>query len=92
MRDRLRVLLPADPTNTYDLHDIVPRDMRDDLNGARIVITNFHAFQHRETLDAPKLAKAILGGRDGPIETLETEGQMIRRVCGTCSAAGASWC
>ncbi len=83
VRDRLRVLLPADPTNTYTLHDIVPRDMRDDLNRARIVITNFHAFQKRETMEAPKLAKAVLGGRDGPISTLETEGQMLRRVCGT---------
>lgn len=82
VRDRLRVLLPSDPTNTYLLHDIVPREMRDDLQRARIVITNFHAFQHRETLDAPKLAKAILGGREGPVQTLESEGQMVQRVCG----------
>ena len=81
VRDRLRVLLPSDPTNTYLLHDIVPRDMRDDLQRARIVITNFHAFGRRETLDAPKLAKAILGGRDGPVRTLETDGQMVQRVC-----------
>ena len=47
VRDRLRVLLPADPTNTYVLHDIVPRDMQGDLNRARIVVTNFHAFQKR---------------------------------------------
>lgn len=82
VRDRLRVLLPSDPTNTYLLHDIVPREMRDDLQRARIVITNYHAFQRRETLEAPKLAKAILGGREGPVETLETEGQMVQRVCG----------
>ena len=81
VRDRLRVLHPADPANTYELHDIVPQDMRDGLQRARIVITNFHAFQRRETLEAPKLAKAILGGRDGPVKTLETEGQMIQRVC-----------
>nr|WP_294512003.1 DEAD/DEAH box helicase family protein [uncultured Rhodopila sp.] len=83
VRDRLRVLLPADTTNTYTLHDIVPRDMRDDLNRARIVITNFHAFKRRETIEMPKLAKEVLGGRDGPVSTLETEGQMLRRVCGT---------
>jgi type III restriction enzyme len=82
VRDRLRVLMPSDPANTYVLHDIVPREMRDDLQRARIVITNFHAFQKRETLEAPKLAKSILGGRNGPVETLETEGQMIHRVCG----------
>jgi type III restriction enzyme len=83
VRDRLRVLLPADPTNTYGMHDIVPRDMRDDLNRARIVITNFHAFKKRETTEMPKLAKVVIGGRDGPISTLETEGVMLRRVCGT---------
>ncbi len=82
VRDRLRVLLPSDPTSTYVPHDIVPREMRDDLHRARIVLTNFHAFQRRETLEAPKLAKAILGGREGPVETLETEGQMVQRVCG----------
>ena len=83
VRDRLRVLLPSDPTNTYLLLDIVPRDMRDDLQRARIVITNFHAFGRRETLDAPKLAKAILGGRDGPVRTLETEPRRVcRRRCG----------
>jgi type III restriction enzyme len=80
VRDRLRVLEPADPTNTYALHDIVPRDMQDDLNRARIVITNYHAFKRRETMEVPKLAKKVLGLRDG--ETLETEGQMVRRVCG----------
>jgi type III restriction enzyme len=81
VRDRLRVLMPSDPNNTYTLHDIVPREMRDDLQRARIVITNYHAFQRRETLEAPKLAKEILGGRQGAISTLETEGQMIQRVC-----------
>ena len=55
--------------------------MRDDIYRARVVITNFHAFQKRETSEAPKLAKAILGGRDGPVETLETEGLMVQRVC-----------
>jgi type III restriction enzyme len=82
VRDRLRVLLPSDSNNTYTLHDIVPREMRDDLNRARIVIANFHAFQRRETMEGTKLAKEVLGGRDGPIATLETEGQMIQRVCG----------
>jgi type III restriction enzyme len=35
VRDRLRVLLPADANNTYTLHDIVPLDLRDRLHGAR---------------------------------------------------------
>jgi type III restriction enzyme len=81
VRDRLRVLQPSDPASVYAQHDIVPRDMRDDLQRARIVITNYHAFQRRETLEAPKLAKEVLGGRSGPVSMLETEGQMIQRVC-----------
>ena len=81
VRDRLRVLLPADPNNTYILHGIVPLDLRDRLQRARIVITNYHAFKARETMQAPKLVKGILGGRDGPIVTLETEGLIIQRVC-----------
>ncbi len=82
IRDRLRVLMPSDPNNTYTLHDLVPPDMRDTLQQARVVITNYHAFQRRETMEAPKLSKAILGGRSGPVQTLESEGMMIRRVCG----------
>ncbi len=82
IRDRLRVLMPSDPNNTYTLHDLVPPEMRDALQRARVVITNYHAFQRREMMAAPKLAKAILGGRSGPVQTLENEGMMIRRVCG----------
>ncbi len=80
VRDRLRVLLPADPANIYTALDIVPRELRDDLQRARIVITNYHAFKKRETLEAPKLAREILAGRDGPVERPETDGQMVQRV------------
>jgi type III restriction enzyme len=34
VRDRLRVLLPADPNNTYTLHDIVPLELRERLQRA----------------------------------------------------------
>jgi type III restriction enzyme len=81
VKDRLRVLQPADPANTYVQHDIVPRDMRDDLHHARVVITNFHAFQRREASEASPLAKKVIGGRKGPKSTLQTEGQMIRHIC-----------
>lgn len=81
IKDRLRVLLPSDPGNYYENWGLVPRDMIDDMRKARIVITNYHAFKRREILDATPLAKAILRGRDKPIETVETEGQMLQRVC-----------
>lgn len=81
IKDRLRVLLPSDPENYYEKRSLIPRDMLDDIRKARIVITNYHAFKRRETLEATPLAKAILQGRDERIETLETEGQMLQRVC-----------
>jgi type III restriction enzyme len=81
IKDRLRVLLPSDPENYYETRGLIPRDMLDDVRKARIVITNYHAFKRRETLSATTLAKAILGGRDKPIETIQTEGQMLQRVC-----------
>ena len=61
IRDRLRVLMPSDPNNTYTLHDLVPQDQRDALQHARVVITNYHAFQRHETMEAPKLVKTMHG-------------------------------
>ncbi|MEO6830022.1 MAG: hypothetical protein ABI164_09430, partial [Acidobacteriaceae bacterium] len=46
-RDRLRVLLPNDPDNYYRQRDIVPAQMQEHLGQAKILITNYHAFQQR---------------------------------------------
>ena len=83
IRDRLQVLRPSDPGSIYGDKglDLVPPEMRDGLQRARVIITNYHAFQPRETSDASKLAKQVLGGRTGPVSTLETEGQVAQRVC-----------
>ena len=45
IRDRLSVLLPEDKGNYYDLRDLIPADLKGGLEHARIVITNYHAFQ-----------------------------------------------
>ncbi len=80
IRDRLRVLLPNDPENYYRQRDIVPAYMLEQLGQANILITNFHAFQPRETVSAGKLTKAILAdGAENPFT--ETPDQMVRRVC-----------
>lgn len=80
IRDRLRVLLPSDPGNYYRQRDIVSPELLERLQQAKILITNFHAFQPRETIEAGKLTKTILtGGRDGAFK--ETPDQMVRRVC-----------
>ena len=80
IRDRLRVLLPSDPENYYKIFDLIPPDRMTELNQARIVITNYHAFQLRERVKASRLAKDILGdGKENPF--METPEQMVRRVC-----------
>jgi type III restriction enzyme len=80
IRDRLQVLQPNDPNSYYQSRELVPADMLDDLNKAKIVITNYHAFQLRETMDVNKVGKSLLQGRGEPVRTVETEGQMVRRV------------
>lgn len=80
IRDRLRVLQPNDPNSYYQSRELVPADMLDDINKAKIVITNYHAFQLRETMDVNKVGKSLLQGRGEPLRTVETEGQMVRRV------------
>ncbi|QDT47221.1 Type III restriction enzyme, res subunit [Symmachiella dynata] len=81
IRDRLRVLLPNDPDSYYKNRELVPHDMLQDLERAKIVITNFHAFKLRERTDVSKGTRAALEGwRNESIDTLETEGQMVQRV------------
>lgn len=81
IRDRLRVLLPNDPESYYRHREIVPPDMLPDLDRAKIVITNYHAFKLRERIDIAKGTRSALEGwREEKLETLETEGQMLQRV------------
>jgi type III restriction enzyme len=80
IRDRLRVLKPNDPDSYYVSRELVPNDMLSDLERAKIVITNFHAFKLRDRLGLSRGGRALLQGRGQPLETLETEGQMIQRV------------
>lgn len=80
IRDRLRVLLPSDTESYYKHRDLVPADMLPDLGKAKVVITNYHAFKLRERMDLAKGGRALLQGRGAPLNTLETEGQMLQRV------------
>lgn len=54
IRDRLRVLHPNDIDSYYGNRELVPADMLADLERAKIIITNYHAFKPRERI---KLAK-----------------------------------
>jgi type III restriction enzyme len=81
IRDRLRVLQPNDPDSYFRQRELVPADMLDDLNKAKIVITNYHAFKLRERIELSKGGRQLLQGRtDDAPDTLETEGQMLQRV------------
>jgi type III restriction enzyme len=80
IKDRLRVLQPNDPDSYYASRELVPTDMLDDVNRAKIVITNYHAFKLRERIDLSKGGRSLLQGRGEELNTLETEGQMLQRV------------
>ena len=80
IRDRLRVLQPNDPDSYYKDRELVPGDMLPDLGQARIVITNYHAFKHRERVKLAKGSRALLQGRGPAPDTTESTGQMLRRV------------
>jgi type III restriction enzyme len=81
IRDRLRVLQPNDPDSYYRHREIVPPDMLGEVERAKIVITNYHAFKLRERLEVAKGTRSALEGwRGEKLQTLETEGQMLQRV------------
>lgn len=81
IKDRLRVLQPNDPDNYYKHSELVPADMLPELGKAEIVITNYHAFKPRETMELSKGGRALLEGRtSAPISTTESDGQMLQRV------------
>lgn len=81
IRDRLRVLLPNDPNSYYRDRQLVPVDLLPLMNTARVVITNYHAYELKSTLELPAGTKAMLAGPTGAgPQTVETPGQMLQRV------------
>lgn len=83
IRDRLRVLLPEDPENYYDLRDLIPSDLKGGLDHARIVITNYHSFQLKDAKEIRNVARntrlLLKGGRkQDPFK--ETPQAMVSRV------------
>jgi type III restriction enzyme len=80
IRDRLRVLQPNDPDSYYQSRELVPGDMLGDIDRAKIIITNYHAFMLRERMELSKGGRSLLQGHGEVLNTLETEGQMLQRV------------
>src|SRR5437667_8042992 len=75
IKDRLRVLQPNDPDSYYASRELVPTDFLDDVNRAKILITNYHAFKFRERIELSKGGRSLLQGRGAELNTVETEGQ-----------------
>jgi len=80
IRDRLQILQPNHPENYYSNRELIPSDLLGDIARAKIVITNRHAFKLRERSDISAGTRKFSQGRGEPLQTLETEGQMIQRV------------
>ena len=83
IKDRLRVLLPEESENYYDLRDLIPADMKGGLQYARIVITNYHTFQLKDAKEISGVARntrlLLKGSRnDDPFK--ETPKAMVGRV------------
>jgi len=80
IRDRLRVLLPNDPQNYYRERDLIPGNDIERLGQAKILITNFHAFQQREKVKTGRLNRQLLQADETGALT-ESPDEMVRRVC-----------
>jgi type III restriction enzyme len=83
IRDRLRVLQPGDPGNYYDERDLIPPDLRPQLNQAQVIITNYHSFLLRDAKEIKGVAKTtramLLAGKAvDPFR--ETPEAMVSRV------------
>lgn len=82
IRDRLRVLLPAEPSNYYDERELVPPGLAGVLGAAQIVITNYHAFLPRDSREVEGVSavtrRLLLAGRPDPFR--ETADQVVTRV------------
>ncbi|MGI8428084.1 MAG: BPTD_3080 family restriction endonuclease [Solirubrobacteraceae bacterium] len=83
IRDRLRVLLPEETENYYDLRDLIPADLKGGLDHARIVITNYHTFQLKDAKEIKGVAKntRLLLKGDSKVDAFkETPPAMVGRV------------
>jgi type III restriction enzyme len=85
IRDRLRVLRPDLPGNYYDERDLVPADLKSSLAEARIVTTNFHAFQAKDAKEIRGVARntrlLLRAGRPGQQDPFkETPQAVVSRV------------
>lgn len=94
IRDRLRVLKPAEEKNYYKDLDIVPADLWTALRQAQVEITNYHAFLPKVTKDGQGVSsftKNLLLAKSAPGQDpfTETPAQIVNRVLKPFSNSGA---
>jgi type III restriction enzyme len=82
IKDRLSILLPSDLNSYFRTRELVPTDMLGDIERAKIVITNYHGFRRRERIEVSRTGRALLEGHGPKLDTIETEGEMVRRAIG----------
>lgn len=80
IKDRLRVLMPSDPESYYKTRELVPPELLPEMVKAKVVITNYHAFKHRQRIDISKGGRSLLQGRGEALDTLENDSQMLQRA------------
>ena len=80
IKDRLRVLMPNDPESYYKTRELVPPELLPEMGKAKVVITNYHAFKHRQRIDISKGGRSLLQGRGEALDTLENDSQMLQRA------------
>lgn len=83
IRDRLRVLQPADPGNYYRERGLVPPEMEGQLGKAQILITNYHAFllkDAKEIRGVSATTRKILTEGESVDPFKETDEAMVSRV------------
>jgi type III restriction enzyme len=93
IRDRLRVLLPADADNYYKQRDLVPADLWGPLREAQIVITNYHAFLPRTAKEMQGVAantRKILTAGKKVDPFVETPDQIVARALRDLGGRGKS--
>ena len=84
IKDRLSVLIPdkSNGISYYDACQLVPNDMKGDLNRARVVITNYHAFKSRKKVEISSgTLKALKGNSKDEFNFDEGPGDVLARVC-----------
>ena len=81
IKDRLRVLQPNDPDSYYRGRELVPTDMLADIGTGQDRHHQLPRVQTaRDGWRSRKAAARCSRAADAPLDTIETEGQMLQRV------------